>query len=99
MKLAYEISKIALNDLDEIWNYTAKEWSVNQANTYYKQILSTSDQICSNPDLGRTIDEIKQGHRGMNTNFHMIIYKTSKTKLYVDRILHQKMDLRKQLKE
>jgi len=99
MKLAYEISKIALNDLDEIWNYTAKEWSVNQANTYYKQILSTIDQICSNPDLGRTIDEIKQGHRGMNTNFHMIIYKTSKTKLYVDRILHQKMDLRKQLKE
>lgn len=39
MKLAYELSYLALKDIDNIWTYTATKWSVAQANKYYEQIF------------------------------------------------------------
>jgi len=35
MKLNYELSKLALADIDNIWLYTFKNWSNTQANKYY----------------------------------------------------------------
>ena len=34
-----------------------------QANRYFMQIFTVIDNICSNPTVGTTIDEIKKGHR------------------------------------
>ena len=39
MKLNYEISQLALNDLEEIWNYTVQRWSKQQGNKYYKNVI------------------------------------------------------------
>ncbi len=39
MRLNFEISRLALKDLDDIWAYTAEQWSKQQANKYYKEIL------------------------------------------------------------
>ncbi len=33
--LKYEISELALEDLDNIWEYTDEQWSNEQANKYY----------------------------------------------------------------
>jgi toxin ParE1/3/4 len=37
----YIISEKALEDLNNIWIYTAENWSVEQANRYYKIKLHT----------------------------------------------------------
>jgi plasmid stabilization system protein ParE len=34
MKLKFEISELALEDLDTIWEYTAEQWSDEQSNKY-----------------------------------------------------------------
>ena len=34
----YHISRKAIADLDSIWEYTAKEWSEQQASEYYRQL-------------------------------------------------------------
>ena len=34
MKLKFEISELALEDLDNIWEYTVEQWSNEQANKY-----------------------------------------------------------------
>ncbi len=99
MKLNFEISGLALEDLDNIWEYTAKQWSKEQANKYYNDIFSVIDRICQKPDTGQTIDDIKKGHRRTNVKSHMIIYKVKGTKVYIDRILHQKMDIENHLNE
>jgi toxin ParE1/3/4 len=39
MKLKLEISELALEDLDNIWEYTVEEWSIEQANKYYNEIF------------------------------------------------------------
>jgi len=99
MRPSFEISKLALKDLDEIWNYTAEQWSKHQANKYYKEILQAIKEICTNSEIGKSIDEVKKGHRRISVKSHMIIYKMEKEIIFIDRILHQKMDIEMQLKE
>lgn len=99
MKLSFEISKLALEDLDNIWEYSVEQWSKEQANKYYNEIFSVVDQICENSAIGKPIDEIKKGHRKINVKSHMIIYKVKGMTIYIDRILHQKMDIENHLNE
>ena len=35
----YKLTKKAVNDLTTIWEYTFKEWSIEQANKYYGFLL------------------------------------------------------------
>ena len=99
MKLKFEISELALEDLDNIWEYTVEQWSNEQANKYYNEIFLAIDKICENSDTCKSIDEIKKGHRRTNVKSHMIIYKVKGSTIYIDRILHQKMDIEKNLNE
>ncbi|MBK9257411.1 MAG: type II toxin-antitoxin system RelE/ParE family toxin [Saprospiraceae bacterium] len=99
MKDSYEISRLALKDLDDIWHYTIEHWSKQQANKYYKEIFAVIDEICNNSEIGKSIDEIKIGHKRVNVKSHMIIYKVNREIIYIDRILHQKMDIENHLNE
>jgi toxin ParE1/3/4 len=99
MKLNLQISTLALEDLENIWEYTVEQWSKEQANKYYNEIIAAIDKICENSDTGKPIDEIKKGHRRINVKSHLIIYKVKGKAIYIDRILHQKMDIEKQLNE
>lgn len=99
MKLDYELSKLAINDLESIWSYTAKEWSVKQANKYYEIIFDVIDSICTDPEIGRSIREVKENHRLKIAHSHMIIYKIENEKILIDSILPQKMDVENKLAE
>ena len=99
MKFNFEVSKLALKDMDEIWEYTAEHWSKQQANKYYKEIIDVIEKICNKSVMGTGIDEVKKGHKRVNIRSHMIIYKIQNNTVFIDRILHQKMDIEKQLEE
>jgi len=95
----YIISRLALKDIEDIWVFTAEHWSKQQANKYYKEMFEVINEICKNSEIGKPIDDIKKGHRRVNVNSHMIIYKIIHENIYIDRILHQKMDIEKNLDE
>ncbi len=99
MVFSYEISKLALKDLDSIWLYTSDQWSKQQANKYFREIFQSIDHICKNAEMGKPIDEVKKGHRRLNVKSHMIIYKITEKKNFIDRILHQQMDIDQHLHE
>ena len=99
MMFNFEISRLALQDLDDIWEYTAEHWSKQQANKYYKEVFEAIKEICMNSEIGKPIDDIKYGHRSLNFKSHRIIHKIKKVIIYIDRILHQKMDIDKHLNE
>ena len=44
----YTISEKALDDLNNIWIYTAENWSVEQANRYYNLILDEIEFVAEN---------------------------------------------------
>lgn len=93
MKLKYKLSRLAFKDLSKIWSFTAENWSKSQANLYYKGILKQIDLVCSNPEIGKSIDEVKTGSRIVFYKSHIIIYKNNNEVILIDRILHQRMNI------
>lgn len=91
--MRYEISELAVNDLEKIWFYTADHWSTDQADFYYKEIIRAIQEICTYPEIGKPIEYVKRHHRRFPIRSHVIFYKIGKNTIYIDRILHERMDV------
>ena len=88
------ISELAKKDIRDIWNYTKSEWSEEQANRYYNDLLDLCERIASNPEIiGRSYDDIRPNLRGAYCGRHIIFYRIlSQRKVRIVRILHMAMD-------
>jgi toxin ParE1/3/4 len=93
MKYRYLLSKLALRDLEDIWNYTLNNWSLNQADFCYKLIIKEIEILCSDPYQSKSLELVKKGYRAKLVKSHMIIFKVEKSTIYINRILHHKMDI------
>ena len=60
-KLSFIITKKAVADIEEIWKYTADNWSVTDR--YYTLILDEIDHICENPSVGKSMEHVRKGYR------------------------------------
>ena len=96
---SYRISQKAISDLDEIWDYTFNVWSEEQADRYYTQLYEAIIALASMPDyLGRKFESIKPGLWGYGVGRHIFFYhKEADGLVWVDRILHEKMDYTRHL--
>lgn len=90
----YVLSRRAVSDLGTIWHYTNETWSENQADKYYQLLVEGFEQIIQMPGKGRNYDEIEKGLKGLRVGKHVIFYLTTKTRVEIVRILHERMDLR-----
>lgn len=86
----------AVEDLSEIWEYTFEVWSENQTDKYYEMLISSCQEISDNPLLGKNYDGITQSLFGIQTNRHIIFYRTlDENCVKITRILHGRMNLKK----
>lgn len=91
----YYLTNKAVEDLAEIWNYTFEEWSENQADKYYGQLLSSCQDVADDPGLGRKYDLVTEKLLGFKTNRHILFYRIiSNSGIEIVRILHERMDLK-----
>lgn len=96
----YYFTNKAVEDLNEIWNYTLMKWSENQAEIYYKLIIETCKEISANPNLGKDYSTVKQYVYGIRAGRHIIFYRILETSdVEIIRILHEQMDLKSKLPE
>lgn len=86
-------------DLDDIWNYTAKQWNTKQAEAYMRALDSTFHLLVLNPRLGRNIDDIRKGYFKFPTASHILIYRMNKEQVEIVRILHKSSDVEARLGE
>jgi toxin ParE1/3/4 len=84
-------------DLDDIWEYTVKQWDVDQAETYMRALDATFNLLALNPRLGRNIDDIRNGYFKFPTASHILIYRLKKAQVEVVRILHKSSDVEMKL--
>ena len=88
-------SNKAVEDLSNIWNYSAKRWSIRQANYYYNFITLYCKSIGNNPVLlGTKYDEIAEGLLGCKVKEHIVFYQIKEESVYIIRILNKRMDIR-----
>ena len=90
----------AIDDLNNIWNYTYDTWSQKQADHYYAALEFACRQIGENPALGKTYEEISPELQGLKAGKHIIFYQViTKHEVEIIRILHESMDLKNRLDE
>jgi len=88
----------AIYDLTDIWNYSSREWSENQAIKYYSMIHSACKEIVNNSSLGKSFQAINIGLYGYKVGKHIIFYqKVLNGDVDALRILHDSMDLKNKL--
>lgn len=98
-KLVLHISSEALSDLEEIWKYTRKKWSIEQADRYYSLLIDEIEFLQSNYYVGKSAEYIRPGYRVSFVKSHIIFYKiVDDQKLEIIRILHQSVNIDKWLK-
>ena len=93
----YKLSKKAESDFRKIWNYTFDSWGEKQAEIYTTQLKSIFSTLASDPQKGKSIDQIKIGYFKYRIQKHTIYYRRANTGLEIVRILHEKMDVTRHL--
>ena len=94
----YKLTKRAVVDLANIWDYTFEMWSEDQAEKYYESLIATCQDIADNPALGISYQGIEQDLIGMKSNQHIIFFRNvEETYVEITRIIHEKMDLRNRI--
>lgn len=96
----YRLTRKAKIDLIEIWDYTVKTWSRNQAESYYSQLIESFTFITNEPEAGKDFSEVKNGLRGLRVGKHIVFYQVeNESTILIIRILHGRMDLESRLSE
>ena len=80
----YLLTPRALDDLNEIWNYTVEKWSEEQADMYYGMLVDLFDNLAEEPELGRRYDLIQPGLLGLKAGRHVIFYRILKSETIED---------------
>ena len=88
---SYRLSPLAESDLEQIWLYTLNEWSLDQANRYYEQIIDTIEELASGHKQGRDVD-VRDGYLKYPVGRHFVFFRRSDSTTDGIRVLHQSMD-------
>jgi toxin ParE1/3/4 len=95
---AYIISEKAVFDINNIWIYTAENWSIEQADRYYNLILDEIEYIAQNLEMARSFSAIRKDYHCSKVKSHLIFFRITKAKeIEVVRILHERMDIENRL--
>ena len=96
----YIISEKALEDINNIWIYTAENWSVEQADRYYNLIIDEIEYIVGNLNMVRDFGKIRKSYKYSKVKSHLIFFKKDKkNEIEVVRVLHERMDIENRLAE
>ena len=91
----FYLSNKAVDDLNDVWDYTVKIWSENQAEIYYSLLIDSCQEIANKPDQGKSYDVVEKNVLGYKIGEHIIFYQIISLKeIEVIRILHGMMDMK-----
>lgn len=88
------LSPKALEDLEEIWRYTAETWSIEQADRYVDELSHVFDILAAMPTMARERVEFVPPVRIHVHQNHLIIYTAGNDHINVLRLLGGKQDWR-----
>lgn len=94
----YRLSPLAEADLEEIWLYTFRQWSLEQADDYYGGIIAAIEGLVDGRNIAQRAD-VREGYWKFKAGMHAIYFRSSAHYLDVIRILHGHMDVDLHLKD
>src|SRR5258708_22353818 len=80
-------------DLIEIWNYLAREASLEIADKRVREINDACGPLGRFPLRGRPRDELVVGLRSIVTRPHIVFYRVTSNDIEIARVLHGRQDI------
>ncbi len=88
----YRLTPAAQSDLEDIWRYTAHNWSPKQADSYIDTLENTFEHLLTMPEMARERGEFTPPVRVHPNGKHLIIYRIEVDHLLILRILGGRQD-------
>jgi len=70
----YRLTPLAEADLEEIWLYTLRNWSLEQADSYHRDLVAATEGLATGRKLGRTVD-IRPGYLKYAVGAHVVYFR------------------------
>jgi len=96
MAKPYRLSPLAEVDLEEIWLYTLKNWSMEQPDAYHNSLVATFEGLAAGTKHGRPA-EVLPGFQKYLCGSHVVYFLDNPDHLDVIRVLHQRQDVERHL--
>lgn len=93
----YRLSPAAERDLEAIWVYSVEQWGAAQADRYTNTLTTAFAELVQSPKTAPACDHIRMGYRRRSVGRHMIYFRITDYGIAVVRILHDRMDVSRQL--
>lgn len=84
---AYRLTPAAQADLEDIWLYTAQQWSIEQADRYTDILEDTLYRFLFMPEMARERHEFDPPVQIHPSAQHLIIYRIERDHLAILRVL------------
>lgn len=93
----FVLSPRAETDLDEIWDYTADRWGLDQAETYTRALWHRIEAVAAKPAMGQDCSDIRAGYWKIPYGSHVLFYRLTGDGVDIVRILHERMDFERHI--
>jgi toxin ParE1/3/4 len=93
---ALVFSPAAEADIDEIWNYSAAHWGLEQAERYTDEIRDACHALVSGRRQGRKVD-VRPGYLKLSAGSHLVFFRERDERIEVIRVLHGRQDVERHL--
>jgi len=90
------LTPLAEADLEDIWRYTFEHWSPGQADRYHRDLVATMAALARGDKTG-CVCTVRDGYFRYSVGSHVVFYRETVHTLDVIRVLHQRMDVGRQL--
>ena len=87
----YTLSQQAAKDLANIFRYTSKNFSVQQAESYLLALEQSFLNVAAEPNLAHKVADIRQGYYRYLCRKHAIYFNIRENDIFIVRVLHQQM--------
>lgn len=88
----YKFAEKAERDLEDIIDYTFKQWGAVQTQTYLDGREARGQLLADNSDLGTKREALSEGLLSFPYESHILYYMKQPHGITIVRVLHQNMD-------
>ncbi|PWE32389.1 type II toxin-antitoxin system RelE/ParE family toxin [Maritimibacter sp. 55A14] len=86
----YRLTRQAVADLDDIWDYTNAAWGPGQADAYSADLFACFARAVVAPNTGQDRSHFVPGARSLTVGRHLVFYRQVKTVVVILRIVHER---------
>ena len=93
----YSLSRKADKNIEGIFEYSYRNFGLDQALEYKTGLDRCLQLIADNPSLGRKCDDIREGYQRHEYGRHVIFYRKRAHDVFITSIIHESRDVRRLL--